>query len=308
VLITHFFLCVLLLRASPRPVIDVFYIHRASIDALLHGRSAYHVVMTMPGRPPVQFGYPYPPLTLLFAAVASIVCGDFRYAWAVSMIASAALIGYSRPGRVSKLAAAMLLTQPRGLFVLEQAWTEPAAVALLAAALWFLDRRPLVSAWLAGWLVTCKQYLILGIVPFFRAAIKQRDLRPAIVAVAMIAAAAVIFPFLWQDRDGFLRWVVFAQAQEPFRPDSLSYLAWAARHGLPQGSMIWAQGASMVALAVAILRTPNTRAGVAATVAFSMLVGFAFGSKAFCNYYYFVIGAWACAFMDPASSVATPVG
>jgi hypothetical protein len=217
------------------------------------------------------------------------------------MILSAALIGYSSTGRVSKLAAAMLLTQPRGMFVLEQGWTEPAAVALLAVALRYLDRRPLLSAWFAGWFVTSKQYLVLGVVPFFRNMLK-RDLWPAMAAVALIAAALVIFPFLVQDRDGFVKWVIYGQAQEPFRPDSLSYLAWARLRGSPPGSMRWAQGASIVALAYATWKTPNTRAGLAATLAFTLLLGFAFGSKAFCNYYYFVIGAIACAFMDPDSA------
>ena len=41
-------------------------------------------------------------------------------------------------------------------------------------------------------------------------------------------------------------------------------------------------------------RTPNHAAGFAGGLALSTFVLFAMGSKAFCNYYFFVIGALCC--------------
>jgi hypothetical protein len=84
------------------------------------------------------------------------------------------------------------------------------------------------------------------------------------------------------------------QAREPFRSDSLSYLSWAAREGWGTGSIGWAIAAACLALIVRARRTPNTAAGFAGSLALSSFAMFAFGSKAFCNYYFFVAGTLCC--------------
>ena len=50
-------------------------------------------------------------------------------------------------------------------------------------------------------------------------------------------------------------------------------------------------GAAVVAMIAGVLLTPNTPAGFAASTAMYSFAMFAFGSKAFCNYYFFVIAA-----------------
>ena len=115
------------------------------------------------------------------------------------------------------------------------------------------------------------------------------------LARTAIAAAAVTLPFiLWHPR-AFVDSVLLVQTREPFRIDSLSYLSWAARHDLGGGSLFWAIAAGSVALVAGALLTPNTAAGFALSLALSSFAAFAFGSKAFCNYYFFVVGALCCA-------------
>ena len=89
--------------------------------------------------------------------------------------------------------------------------------------------------------------------------------------------------------------VVLVQAREPLRVDSLSYLSWAARHDLGGGSFVWAIAAGAAAIVAGALLTPNSAAGFALSLALSSFAAFAFGSKAFCNYYFFVVGALCCA-------------
>ena len=126
-----------------------------------------------------------------------------------------------------------------------------------------------------------------------------------IVFGMVFAAAAVTLPFALWHPNAFMRNVVWLQTREPFRIDSLSYLAWAAAHGMGQGSFVWALGAGAIAAIIAAVSTRNTPEGFAASVTFTTFAFFAFGSKAFCNYYFFVIGALCCAIAAVPSAAAT---
>ena len=305
--VVHFLLGTWILRASPDPHIDVVTVHREALNALAHGANPYLMTFQniygagtgfysaaaqMGDR--VMFGYPYPPLSLLLAAPGHFLAGDYRYAELVAWISSAALVGYARPTRVARLAAALLLTQPRGLFVLEQGWTEPIALLMLACTVFAMLRVPSLVPWAGGLLVVTKQYLALAGVLFWRFAAGRRGTLSMLARAALIAAVVTVPFFLWQPR-AFVESVVLLQTREPFRIDSLSYLSWAARHDWGAGSFFWAIGAAGAALVAGIALTPNSAGGFAAALALSSFASFAFGSKAFCNYYFFVAGALCCA-------------
>src|SRR5581483_7573810 len=108
--------------------------------------------------------------------------------------------------------------------------------------------------------------------------------------------------FLW-DPGAFINTVVLLQTREPFRMDSLSYVSLAARLGWGQATFVWALGGAAVGGVFAWRKTPADAFGFAAAVAVTSLALFAFGSKAFCNYYFFVIGALSCA---AAAAAARP--
>ncbi len=60
--------------------------------------------------------------------------------------------------------------------------------------------------------------------------------------------------------------------------------------------MAMAGGGEVAKLAaMAFLFTPRTPSGFAAALGLVCLLLFLFSKKAFCNYYFFVIGAWCCA-------------
>jgi hypothetical protein len=307
-LAVHLLAGVWLIRASPSPRIDTVVVHRAAIRALQHARDPYRITfeniygsnsgfynprVLVGGR--VAFGYPYPPVSLLLAVPGQVLAGDYRYAELAALLAGVAFIGYLGPALSTRLAACVLLTTPRVFFVLEQGWSEPIAVLLLGATVFCLVRKPACAPWLGGLLVVTKQYLTLAAFPLWRyAARAHRDTRPFIVRAA-VAGLAVTLPFALWHPSPFFNSVIRLQTLEPFRTDSLSYLSWAARAGWGAGSFVWSISAALVALTAAMIRTPNTPGGFAASLSLSLLAMFAFGSKAFCNYYFFVIGALCCA-------------
>jgi hypothetical protein len=298
-----------IIRASPDPPIDVVIVHHEAIDALLKHTDPYRISFeniygddaknfynpaAIVGRR-VAFAYPYPPVSLLFAIPGHVLAHDFRYSDLAALIVAAALVAFIGPGIAPKLAACLFLTTPRILFVLEQGWTEPISVLVLAATVFLLFRTPMAGGWAAGILIVTKQYLAIAALPFLRFAIGQRGWRTAsMLTAAAFTAAAATLPFALWHPHAFLNNVVWLQGNEPFRSDSLSYLSWAARAGWGEGSLRWAVAAASIAAAAGIVMTPNTAAGFGASVALYSLAMFTFGSKAFCNYYFFVIGALCC--------------
>ena len=306
-LAVHFALGVWMIHASPTPAIDVVVVHREAIDAMKAGRSPYAINFENIYSPEsgfynpdavagnrVMFGYPYPPLNLLAAAPARWIAGDYRYAQLTAWIIAAALVGFMGQGMISKLAAVLLLMQPRGFFVLEQGWTEPLAICMLALTLFAVARVPALAAWAGGLLIVTKQYLVLAVPLLWRFAAGRPGLRGFVVRAAVVGALVTLPFVIWSPR-AFIESVLLLQLREPVRLDSLSILSWAVQHGLGSGSFLWAAAAAAVGLALTMLVTPNTPAGFAVSLALSSFLAFAFGSKAFCNYYFFVAGAMCCA-------------
>lgn len=310
VLVTGLGLGMWMIKASPEPYIDVVVVHKEAIDALLDDRDPYRMSFAnvysredaarfynpealIGDR--VAFGYPYPPASLLLAVPGQLLFGDYRYAELLFLIAAAALLGYSQPTLVAKLSACLLLTTPRVWFVVEQGWTEPIALFTLALTVFLIVRNPIAAGWAAGLMAVTKQYLgFSGLAILRLLLLRPRQWHWAALG-AVVAACAITLPLALWHPNAFMRSVIFLQTKEPFRIDSLSYLSWAAQRGLGQGSFLWAVGAATIAAVLSLFTTRNTAAGFATSIALTTFMMFAFGSKAFCNYYFFVVGALCCA-------------
>ncbi len=293
------------LTLSPDPPIDVVTVHREALAALARGENPYAITFPniygsdtgfyAPGMVQgdrVGFGFPYPPLSLLLAAPGALILGDYRYANLGAMTIAAAAIGYGVPTPAARLAAALFLFTPRAFFVLEQGWTEPLVVMLLAVAVFgALRARPWLPLALGGLLVA-KQYLALALpLAFFLSPGSGWQPRLLLFRRAALVAAACTAPFIVWDVAAFVRSVVTLQFYEPFREDSLSYLSLLSRR-LAAPPPVWLGIPPVAAAAVLVWWKGRwTPAGFAAGLGFIAFVAFAFGKKAFCNYYFFVIGA-----------------
>jgi hypothetical protein len=294
---------------SPDPYIDVVVVHKEAMNAFLAKHDPYRISFPNIYGPDwknyynpdavfgdrIGFGYPYPPPSLILAIPGYVFLGDYRYSELGFLIAAAALIGYARRHMAARLAALVLLTTPRGFFVLEQGWTEPIAIFLVALTMFLLVEGPLRAGWAAGLMLATKQYLPFTGLAVLRTLLLDRRRWKLTLFTIVLTGAVCILPFALWHTNSFMRSVVWLQTLEPFRTDSLSFLIWADRNGWGRGSFLWAIGAAIVAAVFSLVTTRNSPSGFAASAALTMFAMFALGSKAFCNYYYFVIGAICCA-------------
>jgi hypothetical protein len=307
-----------LLRHAP-PGTDVFNFQRGALEAFRHGRDPYSIKFRNiyhpyegfygPGlvvRGVLQFGYPYPPLPL-FLTAAALPLGDIRYAHLAALAAAGALLAGMQRGRLGPLAAGLLLFSPRVGLLLQMSWTEPFVIALCAATVVCARRAPRLLPVALGLLLASKQYLFLCAPAALLLVPEGPDRARRAVRLLLVAAAvaaAITLPLALWDLPAFLRSAVTLQLRQPFRMDALSFATALARAGGPQlGWLPLVLGPA--ALAVAVPRAARTPAGFALVVGFAYLVFFAVSKQAFCNYYFFPIGA-LCAAVAGADAWTQP--
>ena len=352
-----------MIHASPRPHIDVWMFQQDGARELLHGGNPYAMTFpdiyhsTFPGHAPaygnglvvndrLEFGFVYPPLSLLLSTMGYVVARDYRYAEALALVLAAAVIGYPEGGYadrggyagrapVPKLAAALLLFTPRVFFVLARGWTEPFVLLLLAATVfvarhhsadqavgpripsssWNSRHSGLLLAAALGLLIAVKQYAIIALpLSFLLLAPGWRWRDWVYLAGQTVAVAvAITLPFAVWNLQAFWKSVVRVQLMGPFRWDALSYLVWWGFRGHPATQPSTAFLCSVIALAAALglclWRAPRNPAGFSASFAFGFLLFLAFNKQAFANYYFFVIGAICCAIAARGAGASiAPIG
>ncbi|HZK81347.1 MAG TPA: hypothetical protein VFC46_09780 [Humisphaera sp.] len=334
VLIFHLLLCFWMIRSAPLPHIDVWYFQEDGPSALLHGRNPYDARQvrfpdiyqsTHEGHQRVygegmvvddtlQFGFPYPPISLYCSTLGFLLGNDTRYAQAFALTLAGLLIGYTRPGRIPKLAAVLFVFTPTVWFVLGRAWTEPFVVMFLAAVVFCASRkyRRLLPVAL-GLFLASKQYLAFA-VPLSFLLVDHFDFRRReswrawgrLLIVASIAAAVVTLPMaLWNFRAYWFS-TVTVQARAPFRWDALSYLVWIGLNiDSKYTSWIWLAFAAVIpGIGLSVWKARRNASAFPAAMALVYLLFIAFNKQAFCNYYFFVIGCMCSAIAGSGEAVA----
>jgi hypothetical protein len=309
-LTAHFIMGAILLRASPKPYIDVFEFTKASCIALSHGQNPY--AMTFPnvywsdpnlsravyapgvvvnGR--VQFGYQYMPLSLIVAWLGHAIGGDYRLANLLAVTAAGGFFACAGRGALSAAAAAILLLTPRGYYVVERGWSEPVVLCALAAVVFCAARKQSALPWAVGLLLVSKQHAILAApaVVLLLPRPWQWKTTGLFLAKAIIAALAVTLPMVLWNVHAFWHSAAAELLNNPFRIGSLNFAAVWVRggHGPPPGWMAVVLG--VIAAVIALWRAPRTAAGFALAVALIYLGFFALAKQAFGNYYFLTIGS-----------------
>lgn len=316
--VLYFAAGVWLLRHAP-PGTDVFNFQRGALEALRQGfdpydikfRNIYHPYEGFypPGmvvRGVLQFGYPYPPLTL-FLAGAALPLGDIRYAHLAALALAGGALACTGRGRLAPLAAGLLLFSPRFGLLLQMSWTEPFAILFLTLTVLCARRAPRLVPLAFGLLLASKQYLVLAAPAAILLVPEGPDRLRRTARLLLIAggvAAAVTLPLALWNLSAFVRSTVVLHLRQPLRMDSLSFAVALVRAG---GSRAIASGAPLLlgpaALALGLARAPRAPAGFALALGFGFLVFFACSGQAFCNYY-FVPMAALCAALASADQPA----
>ncbi|MBL8911713.1 MAG: hypothetical protein JNM17_13560 [Archangium sp.] len=307
VLIVYAFLGVWLLKASPAPMIDVWYWHKAGYEALAAGTNPYgiwmpniygHTQWFAPGLADAQHvfvGYPYPPVTMLLGWLGHLAKADYRYFNLVAQLGAGAFLAFTRPGRVAMLACIVFLFTPRGLFVLEQGWTEATSSLAITACVCVAVRWPKALPWVFGLMLGVKQYFVfaLPLLPLLLGTYKPRELGKFLLKAAILPAI-ITLPFLLWSPGAFFNSVVAFQAKQPFRADALSVMAWLAQNGGPMLplnlSFLLAGGAA----GLSAWKSEKSASAFSAALALTLLFFFFFAKQAFTNYYYLIL-ACLCA-------------
>jgi hypothetical protein len=285
-----------MLRASPAPVIDVFSMLRDSSASLLQGLNPYTTPFVDPygGAPGLPWNKAevlvYPPVTLLPAVAGAVLAGDVRFFSVVSVLFVGLMLWWvvRRKDEVAgELLCLLWLAHPRGLFVIEQSWVDPAALAVLGMAILLLRSKFIAYATaLFGLFVSFKQYLIFALVPAMRITRSPRSL-----AWLLLPPLIVALPFFIWDPAAFINNAILFQLKTAFRSDSLTLAAYLSNvYGIGLGKW-WTLLVGVTASGMTFL-LPSTSPRT--TLLFSMslifLSFFFLGVQGFCNYYYFACG------------------
>ncbi len=292
--VAGFALRVAMIPASPAPRIDVFTQFQESAAHLLHGLNPYATRVSDPYAGKIDYGYhvtgyAYPPANLYPHTLAYFLLGDIRYACVafeiVAMACLYALVPSSRQP-AARLLVLLFLFHPRGLFVIEQAWTEPLLVGAAGVFVWLAARRP-HSRWLAvafGFFLSLKQYLV-----FFAILFLARPKRWRLVFPVAAVVLLTWLPFLlWDARSAIENGLLF-QFRTPFRPDGLTLSSVAFRWFGYEPTKWVAIGVGSLVTGIAGRKFRDAGLGgylYASLIA--TLSAFLVGSQAFCNYYYFL--------------------
>ncbi|MCA1824188.1 MAG: hypothetical protein ABR520_05775 [Mycobacteriales bacterium] len=264
VLIAMTFGGVAMIHASPRPIIDVWYLLQEGAHVLAHGGDVYR--LAAPGSPDVKDVYPYLPMTAVAQLPFHALFGDVRYAYiAASGLASYLVLRVSRRD-IAPLLAAVALIFPKVLFRLEQAWTEPLLFLWLALMVWaVVEGHQLVAVIAFAVALATKQhmFLLVPLAAWWPAFGVRRTLQSLGVAVLLL------LPWFLAGPGDFVHDTLTFNLHVAPRIDALSLYSLALMHHMTP-PFVLVPLVTLAALALAMWRLPRTAAGFVLGAAFTL--------------------------------------
>ena len=275
---------VAMIVASPRPTIDVWFLLTQGAESTVRATNAYTQCWIGSSDPLTNCVYPYLPGQMLVDI--PFLIGDVRYASVTALMIAALAVWRIASLPVAAALGALVLLQPKGLFLVEQAWTEPVLLGAVCSMVWaVLAGRPGIAILAFAVALACKQHMVL-LLPF---AAWWREFGPRRTTVAAAVAGAVALPWILTAPFDFWSDAVLFNLLLPARPDSLSLYAWVLElgHELP---FVLVGVATVAAMAACLVRLPRDARGFCAGSAFVLLTFTILNKQSFFNHYSLVIG------------------
>jgi hypothetical protein len=287
---------------SPSPAIDVVQFFRKSTEVLIGGGNPYAASMpniygtdtrlyapSLINGDHLNFGFPYPVVTLVLGFVGQIILGDYRFLFA--LVFAAGLLLYGNSSDKARLASICILLNPRLEFFFEQGWTDSLTPGLLGLAMGALSISSYAGDILLAIWIGSKPYLI----PFAGLKMPQRGNLKNVILLWGGVVVLYAIPLVIGSK-AYL-WSAFQiQFVQPVRTDSLSFL-FAPAPALIGALLVWVAGLiAHVRRPALLFSDPNRRLLLLGWLLFAF---FAFNKQAFANYYFSLLTILAFASVLP---------
>lgn len=298
--------------AMVSPHIDVIAVHQESLSSILRGVNPYGITLPViyndtesqrylssadirDGH--LQYGYPYPPISLMLALPGHVIGGDYRFGAVIAIALAAWFMANAIPTKLALLTTFLFLFTPMAFYVLAMGWTEPFVIVCLGGCVYCIARRSSLLPYAFGLFIGVKQYLAIACLSALLV-IKPLSIRSVFMFAikGLLALLLTIVPFVAWDHAALVNSLVRGFI---VRPDSLSFNSLFVRHGVIVPGFVLLVPTMLSAIAVA-LRAPRTVGGFAGSIGIIYLALFSFAQVSFCNYYYFILAAFC--FATAASS------
>ncbi|WP_127717876.1 hypothetical protein [Halobacteriovorax sp. HLS] len=296
-------LCYLLvITASPNPLIDVYTVTQEGADFLLNGINPYSSQYSdiFNGRYGYVAGYVYWPGILLTLSPFKWVLSDVRYFYVVSYILTLIafnklMLGEKIKQETRKIFLLLWMSFPVVYFVLEQTWTENLIIAQLSTLLLLLQRRRFYfAAIVLGFLCATKQYNLFLAILTCAYAFTHLRIKTFFTFLLICALSAIIIftPFLiWNHHDFIQVTLVDLLRYEP-RADSLSWASWLFHHYQIRIPSLISMSIYLLPTLIGsyfiVLKKKNDLRELIFWLITTYFCVFLFGKQAFCNYYYLI--------------------
>lgn len=218
------FLRIIMIIASPLPVIDVFTILKEAPYVFLSGTSPYSAVYSPVYANVSTNYYPYWPVSFILQTPFIFLFSDPRVLLIIADLGSALFLYIiGKKTFMAEVLTLIYLFRPNSNFILEQSWLTPLTFFFILAGYYFVgQKRNYLSGIFIGMLVGIQPVFVV-VAAFF--SFLSEKLFKFITGIILVLVTLVA-PFLWWDRTNFIDKTILVYFKDPkFLPTIPIYLS-----------------------------------------------------------------------------------
>lgn len=192
----------LIIIASPKPIVDVFTILKEAPLAISTGANPYDTVFSQVYKGVETNYYAYWPASFILEAPFVFLFGDPRLLLAFADMGSAILLFLlGKKSEHAQILSLLYLFRPNSLFVIEQSWLTPLVFFLTLLSFYFMERKKEILAGITLGVLTSVQPLYSVVALFLFPSL--RSLRRGIISFT-ITVSSLVTPFILWNPSQFI--------------------------------------------------------------------------------------------------------